>query len=62
MRTLLSFVCCSILPCSVGGYDGQNFLNTVECYDPSGNQWFVLNSMTFRRSELTSSYAMNLKG
>ena len=38
--------------CSVGGYDGQNFLNTVECYDPSSNQWSVLSPMTCRRSEL----------
>ena len=37
---------------SVGGYDGQNFLNTVECYDPLTNQWSVLNPMTCRRSKL----------
>lgn len=40
-----------LLVFSVGGYDGQNFLNTVECYDPLSNQWSVLNPMTCRRSE-----------
>lgn len=39
---------------SVGGYDGQNFLNTVECYDPSSNQWCILNPMTCRRSKCIS--------
>ena len=24
---------------SVGGYDGQQYLNDVECYDPQSNEW-----------------------
>ena len=36
---------------SVGGYDGQSFLDTVECYDPSNKQWSRLQPMTCRRSE-----------
>lgn len=25
---------------AVGGYDGQQYLNDVECYDPITNEWF----------------------
>ncbi len=24
---------------AVGGYDGQQYLNDVECYDPQSNEW-----------------------
>ena len=24
---------------AVGGYDGQVYLNDVECYDPQSNEW-----------------------
>ena len=24
---------------SVGGYDGMQYLNDVECYDPGANEW-----------------------
>lgn len=46
---------------SVGGYDGQNFLNTVECYDPLTNQWSVLNPMTCRRSRFEIFHSLHLK-
>ena len=36
---------------SVGGYDGQSFLDTVESYDPSTKQWSTLKPMTCRRSK-----------
>ena len=36
---------------SVGGYDGQSFLDTVECYDPSTKLWSILQPMTCRRSK-----------
>ena len=36
---------------SVGGYDGTSFLSSMECYDPSSNQWSLLAPMAIRRSE-----------
>ena len=41
-----------VIYCSVGGYDGQSFLDTVECYDPRTKVWSRIKSMTCRRSEL----------
>ena len=38
---------------SVGGYDGQTFLNTAEYYDPDSNQWFMLPPMACSRSKFT---------
>ena len=34
---------------AVGGYDGQSFLSTVECFDPSTNVWSPVASMTTAR-------------
>lgn len=33
-----------------GGYDGQEFLSTVECYDPDKNEWEEVTNMTCGRS------------
>ena len=33
-----------------GGYDGQDFLSTVECYDPDKNEWSDVTNMTCGRS------------
>jgi hypothetical protein len=33
-----------------GGYDGQEFLSTVECYDPDKNEWTEVTNMTCGRS------------
>ena len=29
---------------AVGGYDGQQYLNDVECYDPITNEWVKVGS------------------
>ena len=34
---------------AVGGYDGGNFLNTAERYDPDLNNWTPIASMDTRR-------------
>ena len=36
---------------SIGGYDGQSFLNSMESYDPATNQWTMLAPMACRRSK-----------
>ena len=33
-----------------GGYDGNDFLSTVECYDPDKNEWMDVCYMTCGRS------------
>ena len=55
---LLTAMCMCVLffSFSVGGYDGQSFLDTVECYDPSSAQWSRLQPMTCRRSEYPFMY------
>uniref|UniRef100_A0A8C1W7S2 Kelch-like ECH-associated protein 1b n=1 Tax=Cyprinus carpio TaxID=7962 RepID=A0A8C1W7S2_CYPCA len=40
------FVCCV----SVGGYDGNTFLDSVECYDPDTDAWSEVTNMTSGRS------------
>lgn len=35
-----------------GGYDGQKFLKTVECYDPVMNKWTYVKSMNVDRSRV----------
>ena len=30
---------------AVGGYDGQQYLQDVECYDPVNNEWDKVRSM-----------------
>lgn len=37
---------------SVGGYDGESRLSTVECYDPELDLWSVVSPMTTKRSAL----------
>ena len=34
----------------VGGYDGNDFLSSVECYDPDRNIWTEVTNMTCGRS------------
>ena len=33
-----------------GGYDGNNFLSTVECYDAETDEWNEVTNMTCGRS------------
>ena len=33
-----------------GGYDGNDFLSTVECYDPDKDEWTDVTYMTCGRS------------
>lgn len=33
-----------------GGYDGNDFLSTVECFDPDKNEWTEVTNMTCGRS------------
>lgn len=33
-----------------GGYDGNDFLSTVECYDPDKDEWADVAYMTCGRS------------
>lgn len=33
-----------------GGYDGNDFLSSVECYDPDKNEWAEVTNMTCGRS------------
>lgn len=35
---------------SVGGYDGSNYLQTVEQYDPYTNEWTTLSSLITGRA------------
>lgn len=37
---------------AMGGNDGSNSLNIVECYSPAVNKWTVATSMNLRRSGL----------
>lgn len=34
----------------LGGYDGSDFLSTVECYDPDKDEWSDIAYMTCGRS------------
>lgn len=34
---------------AIGGFDGQNYLKTVEIYDPEQQQWKQSSSMIYRR-------------
>lgn len=33
-----------------GGYDGNDFLSTVECFDPDKNEWTEVTNMICGRS------------
>lgn len=33
-----------------GGYDGEDFLPTVECYDPKEGTWTIITKMSSGRS------------
>lgn len=46
----LSIVCFAF-DYSVGGYDGHQCLDSVECYDPATNVWQLLPKMTTQRSK-----------
>ncbi|XP_077984100.1 kelch-like protein 5 [Glandiceps talaboti] len=35
---------------AVGGYDGQAYLNAVECYDPQNNEWTMMGSLCTGRA------------
>ena len=35
---------------AVGGYDGNNRLNSVECYHPENDEWITVASMNTHRS------------
>ena len=37
---------------AVGGFNGSLRIRTVDCYDPSCNQWHTVASMEARRSTL----------
>lgn len=43
---------------AAGGYDGSVFLKTVECYDPTTNEWKQVKPMNVKRSRvaLVSTY------
>ncbi len=45
---------------AIGGYDGSNFLSTVEIYDPSTNSWSTGSSMKYARERLVAG-AINRK-
>lgn len=44
---------------ALGGFDGKNRLNTAERYDPITNQWTLIPSMNFLRSD---AHACTLNG
>lgn len=35
---------------AIGGFDGVNRLNSVECYHPENNEWTMVSSMHTQRS------------
>lgn len=35
---------------AIGGFDGENRLNSVECYHPENNEWTDMPTMKFPRS------------
>lgn len=37
---------------AVGGYDGNVFLKTVECFDPSTNKWTYVRPLNKKRSRV----------
>lgn len=47
---------------TLGGNDGSNSLNTVECYDPLKNKWSLMKSMILRRSSVGAAvlYCSNM--
>src|SRR6476659_3049801 len=38
-----------------GGYDGVNYLNSAELYDPAGGTWSATGSLTTARSQYTTT-------
>lgn len=36
-----------------GGYDGSNFLNSVEVYDPRNNKWRKVAPMNVKRNNVS---------
>lgn len=40
---------------ALGGYDGKNRLNSAERYDPNTNQWTLIPSMNYLRSDAHAS-------
>jgi len=45
---------------AIGGFDGRNYLNTVEVYDPGSNSWSTAASMPTARSSLAAADASGL--
>ena len=39
---------------AIGGYDGQNYLNSVERYDESSDKWVLVSSMNCSRCTLSA--------
>lgn len=35
---------------AIGGFDGENRLNSIECYHPENNEWTTMAPMKFSRS------------
>ena len=42
-----------------GGYDGSNYLNSCELYDPASGTWSGTGSMTFSRENFTATVLQN---
>lgn len=49
MQIFHQFLMCFII-FFAGGYDGNDFLSTVECFDPDKNEWTEVTNMTCGRS------------
>ena len=39
---------------AIGGYDGTNYLNTVERYDEDQDQWIIVSPLNFPRCTLAA--------
>lgn len=49
-REKMTFYLRLIISLFSGGYDGNDFLSSVECYDPDSNIWTEITNMTCGRS------------
>lgn len=43
-------ICINFKLYAIGGFDGENRLNSVECYHPENNEWTDMPSMKYPRS------------
>lgn len=39
---------------AIGGFDGENYLSSVEKYDDSTNEWVFVSSMNYPRCTLSA--------